>query len=562
MVFAEVYAETHPQPLEPQNCLLIPPKYEYYEFITRLMAQGCTVQRAMEDLPGQNIERGAFMARPPSKEKRPASDRLPGDVLPIRCPSDPDAKAPPENDVRWFHLKPVVAGIYCGKGVTAGHLWHAEPMERCGIRYVLFDEKSMHLVENVDVVCFPSGGGYDGYISPEDQRKLKDAIHGRGLGFLGTCGGNVFGVRLGLLDASLLKTKQGFSYGLNMHGFANLETQTRHHPAMMSANGILRPFYYSGQTFSMVGKGVETLANYRDFEDCFTFDGKPYERETADRLFSGPAIISGCYGRGRVILSGPHPEIGEPQMFVDWIYYLGSGNSQRESDAGAAAPGMPESADRIPRSDWTRLLGSIDKMGETVGRLSRQLKMIQEDRDRAQQILGKAIFLLWLDMDVRLDRIRSTLETIGPETASVPKRGEPIHPDIQTLIKRVEIYDQTLDNLIPKVLNEVEQMRSPGYLMVHAEPESDQGTGAHGSGNGHHAGAHAPSGHADHEHTAPPIHYHAHPYMALVFQLKEPQVFLMGLDQTLKRVSAGAENEVLSKTLGNQDPRNVSRPAL
>ena len=545
LVHSILYAGMSSQPSALRNCILVPPKYEYYPLIARLLNEGFTVNRAMQDAPALNIERGTFIIRPDG-EAGPASRQFPEYASEIRCPEGLDSKAFLRDDARWCRLKPVVAGIYCGKGVTAGHLWHAEPMETCGIRYVLLDETSMHLVENVDVVCFPSGGGYETYITPEDQDMLKETIHNRGPGFLGTCGGNVFGVNLGLLDVSLLKSKQGFSYALNIHGLAHLDTRLFDHPAMTSAKKVLRPFYFSGQTFSTVGAGVQTLADYRGFGDCFTFEGEPYDPKTPNRLISGPAMIAGSYGKGRVILCGPHPEIGEPQMFVDWIYYLAAGNSSTKRNTGVTAPGMPESPDLIPRPDWAMLSAPVEKMRDTVGCIAPQLEAVYADRVQARIIIGQPLFLLWLDMKKRLDRIRSSLGALELRAESFPKPEEPVHPDIQKMAKRMDVLDATLKQLIPRVLNQVQQMKSSERLTGHADQDHGRKVEGHGDRSGRPDRESVHAGHSGREDTGSHVHYHAQPYMRLVSRIKEPQVFLMGLDRALEHAAAGPEREIAS----------------
>ena len=490
------------------------------------------VSRAANDIPQAGIQRGTFIVRLDGKSDLLAGD-LPGETFRVPCPDEPGADAP--------RLKPVTVGIYCGKGVTAGHLWHAKPLEESGIPFVLFDETSMHLTEGVDVVSFPSGGGYEAYISSEDQRILKQSVHDRGLGFLGTCGGNVFGVRLGLLDASLLQSDHGYTYGLNLHGFARLDTLAPTHPAMLGASKPFKPLYYSGQTFSSVGQGVELLAAYRDFGNCFSYQGKPYDHNAPNKLVSRPAVIAGSYGKGRVILCGPHPEIGEPRVFVDWVYYLGGGSSSRKRTMGATAPGMPEAAHLVPIAQWTALSAPIESMTRTVDRIAPQLQAARMEREREHKVLGQSVFLLWLDMKNRLNGIRSYLKEVGTTVGSSPATEESLHPVIRSLAHRLEVHRAALEEMIPRVLEEVELMRSTNYLSdVHEQPDHNTSGSAHGHGTAHHGRENAQTHASTHGSTASPIHYHAHRYMKLTSELKEPQVFLMGLEQTLKKVTSEA----------------------
>jgi len=189
-------------------------------------------------------------------------------------------------------------GVYCGKGVSAGHLWHAYPLENLKITIVFFTEKDIKSLKDMDVICFPSGGGYARYIKKSDQEYLKKIIHNQGIGYLGTCGGNVFGNDMGLLDAKLIKSGDKYPYALQVNGFPGIKVIRKNHPAMINEHEIIYPFYYFGQVFDNTsGPDVTVLARYKDFNNCFYFKGGKYKAKPGEIMIDLPVLLQAGTGK-------------------------------------------------------------------------------------------------------------------------------------------------------------------------------------------------------------------------------------------------------------------------
>ncbi|WP_207682312.1 hypothetical protein [Desulfonema magnum] len=309
-----------------------------------------------------------------------------------------------------------VVGIYCGKGVTAGYLWHAYPLESRNIPICFFTEKDAESLNNVDVICFPSGGMYKRHISLTGRKHLKQLIREKGVGYLGTCGGNVFGCKLGLLDADLMKAEQGYPFGVQINGYPEMKVEGQNsecHPAMKNAPDMIRPFYYWGQVFTRTGPDVTVLATYKQMDNCFTFDGILYQGKSHEKMSGRPGMIAGQYGKGRVILSGPHPELGEEQLFTDWIYYLSG--SRHDSDQLCKTNFTPsetaiQSDSRASGNTALSVLKSqIESFKKEVAPYEKTIRPDYERRWKHGITTGIPIFVIFTDICDRLKTIEQSI---------------------------------------------------------------------------------------------------------------------------------------------------------
>ena len=313
-------------------------------------------------------------------------------------------------------LKRLRVGIYCGKGVSVGHLWHACPLENLKITIVFFTEQDIKSLKNMDVICFPSGGGYARYIKKSDQEYLKKIIHDQGVGYLGTCGGNVFGNDMELLDAKLIKSGNRYPYALQINGFPSIKVVRKNHPAMLNEHEIIYPFYYSGQVFdNTYGPDVTVLARYKDFNNCFYFKGGKYKAKPGEIMIDRPCIITGRYGKGRVILSGPHPEIGEKELFVNWIYFLSKGKilTQQGKNDPAYSGGLNQAWNQ---SLLTSLNSNIEKFYNLIKPFAAQIRPHHEQvPKKGGSTIGLSVLTIIMGTCNRLESIKNSIDDINRE---------------------------------------------------------------------------------------------------------------------------------------------------
>jgi len=121
-------------------------------------------------------------------------------------------------EVLAYPLKQAKVAVFYGGGVTGGSLEHIYPLEEAGFSLGIVREENLRRGElsEYDVITFPGGGPYENYLGEEDMESIRDFVR-LGGGFLGTCGGMVLGIELGLLDAEVAMAGQYGAYA-NLRG--------------------------------------------------------------------------------------------------------------------------------------------------------------------------------------------------------------------------------------------------------------------------------------------------------------------------------------------------------
>lgn len=425
--------------------VVIPSRFEFYRIVNILLHQKVSGYRVLDDTASLKLNKGDFLF-PANADPLDAISRiLNKSSAHFEHRSIPDGIRLPGIPIS----NPPRVGVYCGQGVTAGHLWHFYPMERCLVDVVFLKENDIGSIKDVDVICFPSGGRYSEFIPKDSQDYLKQLIYDKGMGFLGTCGGNVFGNQLSLLDAVLEIGTNGNPFGVAVNGYPPMRVETADHPAMLAVSDQIRPFYYWGQVFRRVGSDAAVLATYQEMRNTFRFDGAPYNGGEWKDMAGRPAAIAGHYGRGRVILSGPHPEVGEEQLFMDWIFFLAAGVPREDS---MTAP-EPVGTANPDQTTLNNLLSAAETFQTLAEPYASQVIPFWESRWKNHNTIGLPALLIFSDLWHRLMKIKkaSTDRLIAPSKRPLP---------IGVLdIRRLEVASLAFSGLIPKLEKTIKMLK-------------------------------------------------------------------------------------------------------
>jgi glutamine amidotransferase-like uncharacterized protein len=226
----------------------------------------------------------------------------------------------------------VTVGLYAGGGAANECAQAARKMfEWMGYTVTRLDADMINQskISHIDVVYFPGGssGPYREDISAEGREKIRRLIHSGGC-FIGTCAGALFaaervvwegetdprptlGLFPGTVEGPLPEIYTDPEYGMCQ---VNLEP----HPITAAEPDSAWILYYNGPFFSPNPDAeVDIVGRYEITND--------------------PALVAFEYGRGRVFLTGPHPEWEEDDG-RDGVSYF-----DRFSDQG---------------SDWDLMLGA------------------------------------------------------------------------------------------------------------------------------------------------------------------------------------------------------------
>ena len=227
-----------------------------------------------------------------------------------------------------YSLTDFKVAVYGGSGVTGGAIEHVTPLAAADFNVNIISETDIQQgkLEGYDVLTFP-GGSYD--LNDTIIQKIKDFVK-LGGGFLGTCGGAVFGAQNDLLNVRFATVNQSLAYA-SLRGPIVLKLKAEIHPISFGYEEPFKSTYFLGPIIDWVGNDVEVVATcYLPTTDLRIYApefARPYlrtDQETVNRLWDTPAIVTGQYGNGKVVLSTVHPEnLPESQpLFIDSIYYL------------------------------------------------------------------------------------------------------------------------------------------------------------------------------------------------------------------------------------------------
>jgi glutamine amidotransferase-like uncharacterized protein len=248
-------------------------------------------------------------------------------------------KIPVNSQATIYPLNKAKVAIWYGGEVSGGSLEHTHALEQAGFNLAYVTEENMSLsdLSKFNVITFPGGGPYGRALSQENESSIKEFVS-KGGGYLGTCGGSVLGVELGLLDAeNAMKGQYGDWAGLRGSIMLNITDSSS--PIVSGYRGSVVSTYYMGAFISRVGPSVDVVCTYQaptenlvpfnpEIMKAYNFTVQPDE---INLYWGTPSIIAGNYGLGKVVLSTTHPEIlAESQrLFVNSIFYLSSGNQTK-----------------------------------------------------------------------------------------------------------------------------------------------------------------------------------------------------------------------------------------
>lgn len=378
--------------------------------------------------------------------------------------------------------------VYFGQGTSGGALWHINPAENAGFDVDILLETDIQAGDfaGTNLITFPSGGFYSGYLGESGNASIQSFI-AAGNGFFGTCGGNVYGVELGLLDVQLDLDGQ-WPAAADLRGPIQLTNQAESHPALYTINPVWAPNYWTGQNFSFVADGVTVLSRYT----ASTPDLKPYDpaisraygyspnTETINRFWGRPAIVSGSYGLGKVVLSGVHPElyantwdfylntllylnsaapaiIDDVQLATNFVYRIQPANSPASLVANEIVDLISllrkikqyKKLSMDARMQFEGLETENEKIADATGEFL--LTFLDEQISRSDQLMKSVIRLA--EMQVKFDLLRKALAGIRTEIPvtvyeTINARLDAIKNRISYLCSRLETIDALFDTQV------------------------------------------------------------------------------------------------------------------
>jgi glutamine amidotransferase-like uncharacterized protein len=242
--------------------------------------------------------------------------------------------------IEGFPLKEPKVAIYYGGGTTGGALEHLLPLEEADFEIGILNSSELEdqYLSNFNVITFPGGGPYENYLDEKTLSSVKDFVSNGG-GFVGTCGGAALGIDMDLLPVQMMQGElyPQYSEYANIRGPLKIKIVSTS-PLTAGYGDFLDCVYFMGPFFQKVGDNVDVVARlYSTTEDTQIYFPeliKAYNfslnADSINRAWNTPAVISGKYGQGRVVLSSLHPEIlpESQRFFINFVYFALSGEKE------------------------------------------------------------------------------------------------------------------------------------------------------------------------------------------------------------------------------------------
>ena len=213
---------------------------------------------------------------------------------------------------------------------------------------------SLLSAKSFDLVIFPggSGTGQANALGAAGQATVKAFVHGGG-GYIGTCGGAFLGMKhLGLYGEPPPPTVEAWARG---HGPVSVEFTLKGVSSLQLPSSVygddknVTIEYWQGPIVA-----AADLAKYSPQVNVLSFFRteihNEHTNETTGNMVNTPAMTSAMYGKGRVVLNSPHPEIppersgGQPGLpagrtrpeiyegELAWVLQLDGGSSLGEEE--------------------------------------------------------------------------------------------------------------------------------------------------------------------------------------------------------------------------------------
>lgn len=227
--------------------------------------------------------------------------------------------------------EPVRVALYRGEGaddywaVPVKTILAADPAFR--LTEVQAEDIRQGALKKNDVVIFPGGRSrlQSQALGPDGHRALKRFLTGGG-GYLGFCAGAYLATTdspgaLGLINAKVKSPK--WDRGKAM---LKIELSAAGSAVYGDAPGLLDIQYQNGPVVEPAG-----VAGLPEYEVLAWFRSEIAENGTPPGIqLDSPAILTAPYGKGRVLISSPHPEL--TPALNDWVKrnvrYLAKAQSQ------------------------------------------------------------------------------------------------------------------------------------------------------------------------------------------------------------------------------------------
>lgn len=396
--------------------------------------------------------------------------------------------------VRAYPLKEAKVAVFYGGGTTGGSLEHIQPLEQAGFTLGIIREENLNGKElsEYNVITFPGGGPYNKYLTAEEMEAIRQFVRDGG-GFLGTCGGMMVGVELGLLDVEPAMAGE-YAASADLRGPVLLNLTQSFTPIVSGCPTILESTYFMGPFISGVGSDVEIVASYDSatenlslyFPEIMEAYNYTPQQDVIDVFWGSPAILSGKYAAGKVVLSSVHPEIllSSQRLFINSILYLSSSEEivlkVSEYSAITETPQADlnnENPAQLNETLYSDLIDLMQMFNDKSSNLAVILEGLEETNYQIVGVSGDYLNLFLEDIDSRSSFLFAQLEKLHgfygdfenfKVRSNASLEGSYLGVSIENLQRKIlDVYNSMLElqELIPLLETVEEELLYAKFLL-------------------------------------------------------------------------------------------------
>lgn len=371
--------------------------------------------------------------------------------------------------------KPRIA-IYAGGGCTGGTLEHVHPLEEADfdLDIITQDDILDGRLADFDVLTFPGGGPYLNHLSQTEIEEVKQFVE-KGGGFMGNCGGLVYGVQIGLLDVQLAENNQEIAFA-PMRGPIELEAMFPQNPITFGYGKYFESIYFWGPFIERVGTDVTVVASINsptqelkefipDVTLAYIYDGYSdfsFQEGLMEKYQGTPVIINGTYGMGRVILSTVHPEIlpESRQIFVNSIYSMSSGKKTLKrigEEVTFTSDINQETEMSWSQEHFSQVENLLQQLKSKTGKALSKYRPVQYTNNKLFGSTGEYLELYLSDIHSRSTRMLNDLMNLK-ETYTTLDKSKIILHSASGNRKNVLTYIDNLQYRIASILKQIVEL--------------------------------------------------------------------------------------------------------
>lgn len=141
---------------------------------------------------------------------------------------------------------------------------------------------------------------------------IEQAVESDGMTYVGICAGAILACKQSLVSGISVYDEENFGYA-HVRGTVSLDICKSQYAKILARHFAKNMYYHDGPALLVTSSNVSLLATYASAMCVARQDQeqvKPSFHEVAQNIIGKAAVTLSTRGKGKVLLIGPHPELG------------------------------------------------------------------------------------------------------------------------------------------------------------------------------------------------------------------------------------------------------------